>query len=74
MVSIIGLMEAFIREILSKGFGMGTVFGKIKNNNTKEVIVWIKNKDLEYTNGNTNKFSKDRLEMIIDRDMDNSLA
>lgn len=53
---------------------MGTVFGKIKNNNTKEVIVWIKNKDLEYTNGNTNKFSKDRLEMIIDRDMDNSLA
>jgi hypothetical protein len=51
MESINGQMEAPIKVILSMESGMAMEFGRMTNKFTKEIIEWIRNKDLECTNG-----------------------
>lgn len=71
MVNIFGQMEAPIREILSTESGTDMEFGQIKNKLRyfQVVIEWIKNKDLEFTNGLENRFIKVNLDKILDKDL-----
>lgn len=71
MENISGQMEARIREILSTESGMDMEFGQIKNKLRyfPAVIEWIKNRDLEFTNGLENKFIRVNLDKILDKDL-----
>lgn len=71
MENISGQMEARIREILSTESGMDMEFGQIKNKLRyfPAVIEWIKNRDLEFTNGLENKFIRANLDKILDKDL-----
>jgi len=70
MASIIGQMEAIIKEILSKEFAMDMVFGKMKKKYIKVTIEWIKKKALESINGFINKSIKESSKMIIAKGTD----
>ncbi len=71
MVNIFGQMEVHIKVILSMELDTDMVFGriKIKVKYILDVIEWIKNKVLEYTNGLENKHIKDNFVKIIEKVM-----
>jgi hypothetical protein len=53
---------------------MGMEFGKMIKRFIKEVIVWIKNKVLEYINGLENKYIKVNLNKTLERVMDSFIV
>ena len=48
-------------------------YGEIKSKFTKEVTEWIRSRDQGYINGLANKFIKDSLGMILEKDTDSSI-
>ncbi len=69
MESIFGQMEALIKGILSTESGTAMGFGQIKNKLKSFLVVieWIRNKDLEFTNGLEGRFIKANLDKISDK-------
>lgn len=70
---IIGKMEVLIVETLSKDFEVGMDYGKwgkmrmIKN--IRDIIVWIKNLDMDNILGQMDGFIKEIFRMTIDKGM-----
>lgn len=63
MVSILGEMEATIKEILNKDTEMVMEYGnrKEQNNNIKVIIYWIGSMDMEYMTGEMAQYIKDNI-------------
>ncbi len=71
MANIFGQMEVHTREILSMELDTGMGSGRIKNKLKfiLDVIEWIKKRDLEFTNGLENRYTKVNSDRIFVKDL-----
>jgi hypothetical protein len=72
--NICGQMVVLIKVTLSTESDMDMEFGRTIKKFIKEIIEWIKNKDLECISGLESKFIKENSKMILERVMVNYLA
>ena len=73
MVSILGEMEATIKEILNKDTEMDMEYGnqKEQNNNIKVIIYWIGSMDMEYMTGEIIQYIKANIQKTYEQVKDN---
>jgi len=74
MVSTIGRMAVFIGEISVMEQDTGMEYGRIRVRPILGLIGWTIRRGLESTHGKTERFTRDSLEMIIDRVMGRCIA
>jgi hypothetical protein len=74
MVNIHGMIKVIIKVILNKDYVMDMVYGDLDKNKIKfikDIIVWTKNQDMEYINGEMDGYIKEILIMIIEMGLGN---